>query len=268
MGTEAIYFNCLLIASLVSCLICQENLVTENVNLSQETNIVENLSETSPNSTINEDELPAESANKTQKFVNCLTGMGDSAVQLTNDTELFKLLQSNVNITDREIPSLCVVVLFYKKYCPFSALAAPHFNALPRAFPDIKMVAINAKIFHMLNTQNGIVGVPTLMLFHNGRSVAKYNGSEYTLELFSQFINRHTGIAAAEKSTVTSADFAGPVKTSPVKDYDIFLIISWLFVIMCGGYYFTKSRWWEWIIESIQSNWRESEAHAQHEHIE
>lgn len=44
------------------------------------------------------------------------------------------------------------------------------------------------------NTQFGIVGVPTVMLFHNGRPASKFNDSEYTLEMFTRFITRHTGI--------------------------------------------------------------------------
>ncbi|CAH1116098.1 unnamed protein product [Phaedon cochleariae] len=221
------------------------------------------------NTTLNNDQNgdSTEKANKTQKFVQCLTGQVNSLeVQLTNDTELIKLIQVDPKVTDRDGPALCVLVLFYSKHCQFSAMAAPHFNALPRAFPDIKMVAINAIIYRLFNTQNGIVGVPSLLLFHNGRSVAKFNGTEYTLDSFSQFITKHTGIPAVEKMAVTSADFSGPVTNVPPKEYDIFLILSWLFIIFCGGYYFTQSKWWRWIVEAIKSNWRESEAHAQHEH--
>ncbi|KAJ8915638.1 hypothetical protein NQ315_003422 [Exocentrus adspersus] len=209
-----------------------------------------------------------ESTNKTRKYVKCLPGMGTSTVQLTNDTELIKLLQVDPKVTDRDVPGACVIVLFYSKYCPFSSMAAPHYNALPRAFPDIKMVAINAMMYHLFNTQNGIVGVPSLMLFHGGRPVAKFNDSEYTLEMFSKFISKYTGLTATEKSTVTSADFAGPVVSSPSKESDVLLVVSWLFIILCSAYYFTKSKWCRWIIEAIQSNWRESEAHANHDHID
>lgn len=228
-----------------------------------------NATELSMNMTGNDTAQNAEEIiNKTRKFVKCLAEMGTSTVQLTNDTELIKLLQADPKVTDRDVPGLCVVVLFYSKYCPFSSMATPHYNALPRAFPDIKMVAINAMMYHLFNTQNGIVGVPSLMLFHSGRPIAKFNDSEYTLEMFSKFISKYTGLTAMEKSIVTSADFAGPVVSSPSKDSDIFLIISWLFIIICSGYYFTKSKWWTWIIEAIQSNWRESEAHANHDHID
>lgn len=204
--------------------------------------------------------------NSTQKYVNCLPKFGTREVQLVNDTELIKLLLPDTNITNRNTPANCVAVLFYSKYCPFSSMAAPHFNALPRAFPDIKMVAINAMMYHLFNTQNGIVGVPSLLLFHNGRPIAKYNESEYTLELFSRFVSKHTGIQPVEMSFVTSADFTGPVSSVPSKDTDLLLIFSWVFIVACAVYYFTKSKWWKWIVETVQSNWRESEAQAQHDH--
>ncbi|XP_068913349.1 thioredoxin domain-containing protein 15 [Tenebrio molitor] len=209
-----------------------------------------------------------DTANVTHKLVHCLANFGSTEVQLVNDTELIKLLLPQSNITSRDVPASCILVLFYSKYCPFSSMAAPHFNALPRAFPDIKMVAINAMVYHLFNTQNGIVGVPTLMLFHNGRPVAKFNDSEYSLDLFSKFLAKHTGVAAVEKAHVTSADFGGPVTSVPAKDVDVFLIISWMFISGCSAYYFTKSKFWKWIVETVQSNWRESEAHAQHEHAE
>lgn len=42
------------------------------------------------------------------------------------------------------MPGVCSLVLFYARSCQFSTLAAPHFNILPRIFPQIKMVAFNA----------------------------------------------------------------------------------------------------------------------------
>ncbi|KAJ8952972.1 hypothetical protein NQ314_007442 [Rhamnusium bicolor] len=56
-----------------------------------------------------------ETVNKTHKFVQCLLKMGNSLVQLTNDTELIKLLQPDPKVTDRDIPGLCVLVLFLFK---------------------------------------------------------------------------------------------------------------------------------------------------------
>lgn len=39
----------------------------------------------------------------------------------------------------------------------------------------------------------GITGVPSLVLFHNGKPIAKYNGTDYTLYEFTKFVIRHTG---------------------------------------------------------------------------
>ncbi|XP_030758586.1 thioredoxin domain-containing protein 15 [Sitophilus oryzae] len=203
------------------------------------------------------------------KYINCLKGFNGSSVQLVNDTELIKLLVPDGKISvEKDSPAVCIAVLFYSKNCPFSSMAAPHFNALPRAFPDIRMVAINAMRYHLFNTQNGIVGVPTLLIFHNGRPIARYSGAEYNLESFMSFFKRHTGIEPVKNSVVTSYDFTGPVISSPAKESDMFLIISWLFIIICSCYYFSKSKVCKWVIETIQRNWRESEQHIQHEHID
>jgi thioredoxin-like negative regulator of GroEL len=40
----------------------------------------------------------------------------------------------------------------------------------------------------------GIIGVPSLVLFHNGKPIAKYNGSDYSLYEFTKFVIRHTGM--------------------------------------------------------------------------
>ncbi|XP_045476186.1 thioredoxin domain-containing protein 15 [Harmonia axyridis] len=227
--------------------------------------------EISPNTTINlnNDSINSNNAsakNVTIKFVNCLPNLGSEQVELVNDTHLIQILTPDPNITAKDTPAKCVMVMFYSNIGTFSSMAAPHFNALPRAFPDIKMAAINTVMFHLFNTQNGIVGIPSLILFHNGKAVAKFSDPEYTLELFSKFIRRHTAIEPKEKSIVTSADFAGPVISSPSKHTDVFLVMSWVFVIFCAIYYFMKSSWWIWILETVQNNWREAEDQAEHLH--
>lgn len=212
------------------------------------------------------EEGPKENVSVVHRVVNCKLNMGGEPVKLVNASELVKILMPDGNVTSKDAAAECVFILFYAKYCTFSSMAAPHFNALPRAFPNLKFAAIDAMRHHIFNTQNGIVGVPTLILFHNGRAISRFNDTEYTLDLFSKFLSKYTGISASEKSYVTSADFAGPVSSTPEKDTDYFLGLSWMFIFMCAVYYFTKSKWWKWIVETVQNTWRESE--AQHEHNE
>ena len=89
-------------------------------------------------------------------------------------------------MTNRTTPAQCSLAFFYASWCPFSARAAPHFNGLARHFPDMKMYAIDTSDFHTMNTQFGIMALPTLILFHNSKAVAKYNQSEFELENFAK----------------------------------------------------------------------------------
>jgi len=50
------------------------------------------------------------------------------------------------------------------------------------------------KTHFRFNTMYGITGVPSLVLFHNGKPIAKYNGSDYSLYEFTKFVIRHTGM--------------------------------------------------------------------------
>ncbi|XP_069705621.1 thioredoxin domain-containing protein 15 isoform X2 [Periplaneta americana] len=220
------------------------------------------------NATVNATDTTDDTTNSTSTLVSCTTGKETvgQPVELVNSTRLLNLLVTEPNVTNRRSVADCVALLFYARCCPFSSLAAPHFNALSRAFPDIKMAAVDAMKHHSFNTQYGIVGVPTVMLFHNGRPAAKFNDSEYNLEMFTRFITKYTGMEPQGKLVVTSADFGGPVPSVPVKETDYCLALSWIFILVCGVYFFSKSTWWRWIVETIQNTWREAE--AQHEHVE
>lgn len=209
-------------------------------------------------------------ANETRKLVKCKEIIYNNteedfepSVEIINGTHLAKLLTIKPEITSRDTEADCVLVLFHARACPFSAHAAPHFNALARSYPNVKMVALDALKFHGINAQYGIVGVPTLKMFHNGRPVGKFNGTEYNVHSFSKFVQAITGMQPGVL-LVTSKDFQGPVSSVLEKETDYFLVLSWLFIIVCSVYYFTQSRWWKMIVEMVQNNWRESE--AQHEH--
>jgi hypothetical protein len=59
-----------------------------------------------------------------------------NSVQLVNGSRLTNYL-SESNSTD------CFFVLFFVTWCPFSARLAPIFNALPRAFPNLDVLAFD-----------------------------------------------------------------------------------------------------------------------------
>lgn len=204
--------------------------------------------------------------NVTQVFINCSRSENIShEVEIVNSTRLLNLLVVNPNIT-RAITADCLGVYFFARWCPFSTMAAPHLNALPRAFPNLRIVAVDAMKYHMFNTQYGVVGVPTFILFHNGRPAVKFNETDYTLERFSTFITKFTTIPALEKISVTSADFNGPVPSVVVKEPDFFLWLSWGFLAGSALVFFAKSSWYRKMIEVVKVTWRESE--AQHDHMD
>ncbi|XP_043511564.1 thioredoxin domain-containing protein 15 [Frieseomelitta varia] len=206
--------------------------------------------------------------------VNCLTDKIYEPVEIVNATRLMKLLilepgPLNKSRNDKEgrlLPGTCVIVLFYARWSIFSSQAAPHFNALPRSFPHIKAVALDAIKYQNFNAQYGIVGVPTLMLVHNGKPVAKFNYTVYTLEAFAKFIMQITNLQPNGSLYVTSLDFAGPVSSTPYNGTDYCLVLSWIFITACALYFTSQSRWWQQFVELIQNTWRES--NAQHEHAD
>ncbi|XP_012527019.1 thioredoxin domain-containing protein 15 [Monomorium pharaonis] len=206
--------------------------------------------------------------------VNCSSEKIYGPVEIVNATRLMELLildpgPSNRSRNDKDgkqLPGICVLVLFYARWCVFSSQAAPHFNAIPRSFPHIKAVAIDAIKHQSFNAQYGIVGVPTLMLVHNGKPVAKFNDTVYTLESFAKFVSHLTNLQPNGSVYVTSADFTGPVSSTPSNEMDHCLVMSWVFIIACVLYFTSRSRWWQQFVELIQNTWRES--NAEHEHVD
>ncbi|KAG5338363.1 TXD15 protein, partial [Acromyrmex charruanus] len=206
--------------------------------------------------------------------VNCSSEKIYGPVEIVDATRLMELLMlepgpSNRSRNDKDgkqLSGTCVLVLFYARWCVFSSQAAPHFNAIPRSFPHIKAVAIDAIKHQSFNAQYGIVGVPTLMLVHNGKPVAKFNDTIYTLESFAKFVSHLTNLQPNGSLYVTSADFTGPVSSTPSNEMDYCLVLSWIFIVACVLYFTSRSRWWQQFVELIQNTWLES--NAEHEHVD
>lgn len=213
------------------------------------------------------------SANETRKLVSCRLNLINGTaqdrllqkVELTNASRLAELLTPDADVTDRESEASCTVVLFYSRQCPFSYMAAPHFNSLARAFPDIKLAAVNSIEDSRVNTQYGIVGVPSIILFHNARAVAKFNNSDYSLQAFIKFIKTYTGIQE-ESDTLRIKDFEGPIPRILDDEIDLILIVAWTFIFLCKFYYITNTQTWKRMVETIKNSWMEAE--AQHQHID
>lgn len=188
-------------------------------------------------------------------------------VQLVNGSHFLQLLseQNDSNVTNRSSPALCSLGFFYASWCPFSAAAAPHFNALPRVFPDVSMFAVDTSRHHGINTQFGIMALPTVILFHNSKPVAKYNLTEYEVGHFSRYVTFLTGLEPAEEPGLRQEDLVGPVPTREVPVPDYYLYLAWAFALLCALGYFVRSALFRSMVESVRRAWREAEIHHEHE---
>lgn len=145
-------------------------------------------------------------------------------VQVLNASQdLMDLLNAN--------SSECSLVLFYTGWCPFSASLAPHFNALPRAFPSMHFLALDASHHSSLSTRFGTVAVPNILLFQGVKPMARFNQTERTLETLTSFITNQTGFEASAGQCVQPEDHAGPLPAVPVRSIDWLFVFSVLFIL-------------------------------------
>ncbi|KAM3602206.1 uncharacterized protein V6R79_026155 [Siganus canaliculatus] len=195
------------------------------------------------------DITPAEEQNTTETAktykVNCdkrnITGMDGFTVQVLNASQdLMEFL--NANSTE------CSVVLFFTAWCQFSASLAPHFNALPRVFPSMHFLALDASQHSSLSTRFGTVAVPNILLFQGAKPMARFNHTDRTLDTLSSFIMNQTGFDAAGDRTVMDADLLGPLPSVPVRSIDWLLVFSILFITGFTLYAILRTDSIRWLI--------------------
>jgi len=174
------------------------------------------------------------------------------------------LSEHQASATNRSSPAPCSLTLFFADWCQFSAAAAPHFNALARAFPQLPVHAVDSSKHHSLNTQYGVMAVPTILVFHNSKPLYKYNLTEYSLDKFIEFVSLVTGLEAANGTTVESQDFEGPVPSVAVEHRNLYLWLALTFSLLCGIFQFSKSPLARQLRAQVAAAWREAE--IQHEH--
>lgn len=182
-------------------------------------------------STADTEQARAEDSNTTDSSkplkVNCedrnITNMENLTLQILNiSQDLMDFLNPN--------SSECTMVLFFTPWCQFSAALAPHFNALPRAFPSLQFLALDASQHSSLSTRFGTVAVPNILLFQGAKPMARFNHSERNLDSFKSFIFNQSGIEADPDIVVTDADLEGPLPSNPQAGIDWLLVFSVVYV--------------------------------------
>ncbi|EDV98086.1 GH22922 [Drosophila grimshawi] len=169
--------------------------------------------------------------------------------------EILTLLKPIGNATKRHEAGSCVVMYFCTPFSLSCARVAKLVNLLPHMFPTLPIGYIDASQFTRFNAEFGIISLPTLMIFHQGRPLIKYDGDDNVVT----FITRHTNIRPIDFHLIQPNFANGPVPTEPGHKTDLYLFLSWGFIIVCLGNYVRRTLFWKQLVEMVQRNWRESE---------
>lgn len=195
------------------------------------------------------DPTPTEDSNNTESLkspkVICeernVTGLENFTLKILNTSQdLMDFLNPN--------GSDCTLVLFYTPWCRFSASLAPHFNSLPRAFPALHFLALDASQHSSLSTRFGTVAVPNILLFQGAKPMARFNHTDRTLETLKVFIFNQTGIEAKKNVVITEADQIGPLPSTLIKSVDWLLVFSLFFLISFIMYATIRTENIRWLI--------------------
>ncbi|XP_017010125.2 thioredoxin domain-containing protein 15 [Drosophila takahashii] len=179
--------------------------------------------------------------------------------------EIVSLLKPVGNATKRHEPGSCVVVHFCTASSLECARVAPMMNLLPHFFPTLPIAYVDAYEFGRFNAEFGIVSLPTLMIFHQGRPLIKYDPSWSDSEKrsFARFIMRHTNVKTVDPQAIHPDVFnrtrREPLSNVPIVQTDYYLVLAWAFILACLANYLRQTVFWKQLVEMVQRNWRESE---------
>ncbi len=115
-----------------------------------------------------------------------------------------------------------------------------------------------------MGAQLGVLALPSIVFFHNGRTAGKYNFSEFEVAKFAQYVTTLTGLPPEKEPEVLEKDWMGPLPSKEVPETDYYLWLAWAFIAVCAARYFAQSSFCNFIVESARNTWRE--AQIQHEH--
>ncbi|XP_045138550.1 thioredoxin domain-containing protein 15-like [Portunus trituberculatus] len=185
-------------------------------------------------------------------------------VEVINATTLLKLLQVDPNVTSRSSSGPCYLIYFFSPYCPFSIMGSPYVNALARSVPNIPVFGLDSIEHHSVNARYGVMGTPTLLLFHNGNGVGRYNASEYSVAQLMSFIKHYTDQELTDIN-VTSSDFRAKLPSQLAEARPYALWAAWIFLLSFASWLFLTSELCARLTEAILNNWREAEAQNDHQ---
>ncbi|KAH8401766.1 hypothetical protein KR009_007767, partial [Drosophila setifemur] len=179
--------------------------------------------------------------------------------------EIVTLLKPVGNATRRHEAGSCVVVHFCTATSLECARVASVINLLPHLFPTLPVAYIDAYEFGRFNAEFGIVSLPTLMIFHQGRPLIKFDpsGTYSESRSFARFIMRHTNVKTVNTHSIQpdilNRTWNEPLSSMPLVQTDYYLGLAWAFILACLANYLRHTVFWKQLVEMVQRNWRESE---------
>ncbi|VDD89308.1 unnamed protein product [Enterobius vermicularis] len=127
----------------------------------------------------------------------------------------------------------CTLSAFYVPDCYFSAKMAPFLNALPRMFPRLRVVAVDASEHSKLYTRYGIVATPTIILWINGIPIARMDEAPFSLESFRVFLENRTDLEGIRAVNLEEGDRRGPLLCTFVLLNNFSCLIFIMFIWKC-----------------------------------
>ncbi len=92
--------------------------------------------------------------------------------------------------------ALPVVVEFWAPWCGPCRAMAPALGEAERTFEErVKLLRINADESAGLLDELGVLGIPTLLVYHNGRQLARRTGVQSPADLQTLFESAASGVA-------------------------------------------------------------------------
>jgi len=161
--------------------------------------------------------------------------------------DIVNLLKPIGNATKRHEYGSCVVVHFCTPTSLECARVAEEFNLLPHLFPNLPVAYIDAYQFTRFNAEFGIVSLPTLMIFHQGRPLLKYDPAfdETSRLACAKFIMRHTNLKTVDPKSINKMILeltrTGPLPNVPDFKTDFYLGLAWAFILICLANYVRRT---------------------------